>query len=88
MIQETDPDLQMQEATWFGLKSRGCSNGDGCPAIIEPGEIYLRDKLRGVAYCVPCGQRLRYHRKKAHQRQETIPATMADVRARHEAAGV
>jgi hypothetical protein len=42
----------------------------------------MRDLERGVAYCVPCGQRLRYHRKKAIERGEEIPKTFIDVEAR------
>lgn len=84
----TPPNHQMVEKTWCGLQARSCSNGEGCVATIEPGEMYFRDEARGVGYCVPCGQRLRYHRKKALERGETIPATMTEVEARHAAAGV
>lgn len=79
---------EMVEKIWHGLQARGCSNGDGCPTTIKPGDAYFRDLARGVAYCVPCGQRLRYHRKKALARGDSLPQTMADVRALHEAAGV
>ncbi len=79
---------KMVEKEWRGLQARGCTNSDGCANTIKPGEPYFRDEARGTGYCVPCGQRLRYHRKKALQRGEELPLTMADVHARHEAAGV
>lgn len=40
------------------------------------------DLLGGRTHCDGCGKALRYHRKKAWQRGEEIPRTIAEVDAR------
>lgn len=40
---------------------------------------FFRDSVMGRTYCKPCGQRLRYHRKKAAQRGTTSPRTIEEA---------
>jgi hypothetical protein len=46
---------------------------------------YFSDTLSSSTYCELCGNRLRYHRKKATARGEDIPVSFEEVEARHDA---
>lgn len=81
------PQAQIAPSHHTGLQPRGCAN-PVCPTVMDPGSDAMADQAGGVLYCVPCGQRLRYHRRKALERAEVLPVTLADVDRRHEAAGV
>ena len=66
-----------------GTAAVGCSRPE-CSAVLDALGDCFRDESTGRLYCPTCGPILRYHRKKALQRGETLPITMADVNARLE----
>lgn len=72
----------MPETQHTGRISLPCGNDTGCSEEIQPGDTFAVSAT-GVRYCRTCGNRLRYHRKKAAQRGETLPVTFADVARRH-----
>ncbi len=75
----TDPKQRatLIQAKWDGNPAR-CSNTK-CKTIIGPGERYFIDTAAEASYCEPCGASLRYHRKKAGERGDTMPLTFEDA---------
>jgi hypothetical protein len=79
----------MSTRSQFGLTETeralpGWCTNDGCQAsVIAPGAERFIEDDSGRTYCVPCGQRLRYHRKKADERGEELPRSFEDVDQRH-----
>jgi hypothetical protein len=66
-----------------GATATGCAGPD-CRQVLQPDTDCYRDEHTGRLHCIACGQILRYHRKKALERGETLPVTMAEVNARFE----
>lgn len=56
----------------------GCDNLN-CAGAIEAGSDYFVDLAMQRRYCTPCGQRLRYHRKKWVERGEKMPLTFSEI---------
>lgn len=70
-----DLDPRIVADTYEATASRGCAN-PRCPAVLAHGDPCLYDQEGGFRYCVPCGERLRYHRRKALQRGEPLPTSL------------
>lgn len=49
-----------------------------CPGTWVQDEVFV-DMATGKFFCKSCGSRLRYHRKKALGRGETLPLTFAEI---------
>jgi hypothetical protein len=62
-------------------QARGCAATD-CPAVLAAGDSCFMDDRTSRRYCVPCGQRLRYHRRRALERSGSFPLTLDDVERR------
>ena len=60
-----------------------CANPP-CGLEIIPGQKVMFDDVRPVVYCEKCGKGLRFHRKRAVQREESPPITHADAERRFE----
>lgn len=56
-----------------------CSN---CREVVPAKSLFLVDELLQRGYCLPCGQRLRYHRRKWTERGEPMPKTFEEIEAR------
>ena len=54
----------------------------GCGRSLTIGEAVFIDRLAEVIYCDIDGKQLRYHMKKAFERNEELPITFAAVEAR------
>ncbi len=50
-----------------------------CGKMVQQGNIIFIDKLSEAIYCEGCGTCLRYHRKKAIERGETLPLDFESV---------
>jgi len=75
-----EPAHAMLEQSHPGMPM-GCANAIECASLVEHKAPCFRDATTGRTYCLPCGQRLRYHRRKALERGETMPATLSAVRS-------
>lgn len=64
-------DPRVVSDTYQGAASRGCAN-PRCTAVLAHLDACMLDQEAGFRYCVPCGQRLRYHRRKALERGEPL----------------
>lgn len=62
----------------------GCRN---CGDVVPPKTPFLVDEVLNRAYCLPCGQRLRYHRKKWIERGEAMPVTFEEIEKRFASLG-
>ena len=60
-----------------------CANVN-CRAIIPAKTPFMADDLLSRGYCLPCGQRLRYHRRKWVERGEPMPRTFEEIETRFE----
>jgi len=69
--------MQTLEA-FVRISAAACSNPI-CGKVLPVGEEFFADRLTEATYCVSCGTCLRFHRKKAEQRQEAVPLTFATV---------
>ncbi len=67
-----------------GAMPAGCANAMECATLIEHGAACMLDTTTGRTYCLKCGQRLRYHRRKAIARGEPLPDTIAAASLRLE----
>jgi hypothetical protein len=56
-----------------------CGNTLDCRCFLEPGEARFLCSKTSRTYCVSCGQRLRFHRKRALEREDSMPLTFEDV---------
>ena len=61
----------------------GCTNPD-CGSVVPAQVPFLYDEVLKRGYCLPCGQRLRYHRRKWLERGEAMPKDFAEINARFE----
>jgi len=73
--------FDMREVPAGSLTPFGCAN-PSCGTIVPAKQIYIVDEILQRGYCTPCGQRLRYHRKKWAERGEVIPRTLDEVEER------
>lgn len=74
------PNGTLVEAAWKGKPQR--CDASNCTRSIGPGESFFIDKMSEASYCQQCGTSLRYHRKKAGDRGESLPLTFEDVENR------
>ena len=58
--------------------TKACQSDVGCAAVFDSENVYL-DTASGRILCHSCGPRMRYHRKKALGRGESIPITFKEV---------
>ncbi len=65
--------------TQNGAREKWCSNAPNCMVMIKPKEDCFVDYSTNKPYCTACGQRLRYHRKKAMERGEVMPISFSDI---------
>jgi len=61
----------LREAQWGSEKEIQCAN-ILCERMLVKGSPFFWDTVKNKDYCEQCGQCLRYKRKKAVQRGETI----------------
>ena len=80
----------MTAATAFSMRESSgslipftCSNA-ACGIRILAKTPFMVDDLLTRGYCLPCGQRLRYHRRKWVERGEVMPRTLEEIAARFE----
>lgn len=76
------PDHAVVDHVHHSLLSTGCANAAECGTLVDHAALCFLDSATGRVYCLPCGQRLRYHRKKALERGETMPETITAANER------
>lgn len=74
--------IESDLASAFPVRCQGDVCSDSEKNLSADGSCYFTDTLTSKTYCQVCGNRLRYHRKKAAARGEDIPLNMSDVSSR------
>lgn len=77
-----DVSRTLRSQLWAG-GTTPCSNPT-CGRPMNRGDECFGDILADADYCQQCGIMLRYHRKKAGERGETLPITLNDVGKAHQ----
>lgn len=74
----------LEQYIWSGGPTKATTNcaNSRCSKKIVNGDDFFVDSLEAATYCIQCGQCLRFHRKKAGQRGEALPATFTQVEER------
>lgn len=75
------PAKNLRQQLWAS-EPTSCSN-DICGRKIRRGDECFADVLSDADYCQQCGVMLRYHRKKAGERNDPLPVTFKDIGKRN-----
>jgi hypothetical protein len=67
----------LREMLWAGVD--GVCKNKSCGRSITTGTNFFYDPLNDSDYCQQCGVMLRYHRKKALERGETVPLNFEKI---------